>query len=129
MRDRVSEFFSEKTPKRALALLVFLLLILLFRKLFVLLAFFVAFERMLFWSAGLMARRFKMGRAAALGLVLTATAIVLGLTAWLSAGAVEISPNQSPVIRDRRHGPAPTRAAGAAQPRPRCAGSSAPRPA
>ena len=88
MRDRVSEFFSEKTPRRALALLIFLLLILLFRKLFVLLAFFVAFERMLFWSAGLMARRFKMGRAAALGIVLALTSIVLGLTAWLSAGRV-----------------------------------------
>jgi len=71
-----------------LALLIFLLLIVLFRKLFVLLAFFVAFERMLFWSAGLMARRFKMGRAAALGIVLAATSIVLGLTAWLSAGRV-----------------------------------------
>ena len=86
MRDRVAEFFAEKTPKRVLALVVFLTLLLLFRKLLVLLAFFVAFERMLFWSAGLLSRRFKLSRVVSLGLVLGVTALTVTLTAFLSAG-------------------------------------------
>ncbi|MDP3233458.1 MAG: AI-2E family transporter [Myxococcales bacterium] len=86
MRDRVAEFFAEKTPKRVLALVVFLTLLVLFRKLLVLLAFFVAFERMLFWSAGLLSRRFKLNRVVSLGLVLGVTALTATLTAYVSAG-------------------------------------------
>lgn len=85
-RDRLAEFFREKTARRAVALLAFLALILVFRRLLVLLAFFVAFERLLFFSAGALNRRFRLGRGPALGVVLVVSALALGLTAWLSAG-------------------------------------------
>lgn len=84
--DRVAEFFREKTPRRALGLVLFVTLLIAFRRLFVLLAFFVAFERGLFWSAGLLSRRFKLSRTKSLALVLTAGAIAAGLSAWASAG-------------------------------------------
>lgn len=87
-RDRLADFFREKTPKRALALIVFLALLLVFRKLLVLLAFFVAFERMLFWSAGLVSRRFRLSRVVSLGLVLALAILGTGLGGWLSAGRV-----------------------------------------
>jgi predicted PurR-regulated permease PerM len=86
MRDRVAEFLAEKTPKRVLALVTFLALIVLFRNLLVLLAFFVAFERMLFWSAGALFRRFKLARAVAVGIVLGVSGAALTLVAFLSAG-------------------------------------------
>jgi len=85
-RDRLLDFFREKTPRRGLALLAFLALLLVFRKLFVLLAFFVAFERSLFWSAGLLSRTFKLARSLCLGIVLTVSAGLVALAAWLSAG-------------------------------------------
>ncbi|HLL53001.1 MAG TPA: AI-2E family transporter [Myxococcaceae bacterium] len=87
-RDRIAEFFREQTPRRILALALFLGLIVLFRKLFVLLAFFVMFERALFFSSGFLSRRFKWGRGLALGAVLSTSTLVLGLTVWLSAGRV-----------------------------------------
>lgn len=87
-RDRVADFFREKTPKRALALIAFLALLLVFRKLLVLLAFFVAFERLLFWSAGLLSRRFSLSRVVSLGLVLVLVSAGAGLGGWLSAGRV-----------------------------------------
>lgn len=85
-RDRIAEFFQERTPRRALALALFVGLLVLFRKLFVLLAFFVIFERVFFFSAGWLARRFRWGRARALGVVLVTAAVVLGAVAWISAG-------------------------------------------
>jgi predicted PurR-regulated permease PerM len=85
-RDRLAEFFREKTARRVVALLAFLALILVFRRLLVLLAFFVAFERLLFFSAGALSRRFRLGRGASLGIVLTGVSAVVGLSAWLSAG-------------------------------------------
>lgn len=85
-RDRLADFFREKTPKRALALLSFLVLLLLFRKLLVLLAFFVAFERLLFWSAGVLNRKFKLSRLVSLSIVVALTVGTLGLTAMVSAG-------------------------------------------
>lgn len=85
-RDRLADFFREKTPRRVIALVTFLALLLVFRKLLVLLAFFVAFERLLFFSAGLLTRRFRLPRSLSLGAVLTASTAVLALSAWLSAG-------------------------------------------
>ncbi|MBE2251344.1 MAG: AI-2E family transporter [Myxococcus sp.] len=96
MRDRVAEFFAEKTPRRALALAVFLLLLLVFRRLLVLLAFFVAFERLLFWSAGFLSRRFKLHRGVSLGLVLGLSAVAVTLTGYLSAGRL------AEVVRETR---------------------------
>jgi len=87
-RDRVADFFRERTPRRALALLLFIGLMVLFRKLFILLAFFVVFERALSFSAGGLARRLRWGRGKALGVVLGASAAVLTVLAALSAGRI-----------------------------------------
>lgn len=95
-RDRLAEFFREQTPRRVVALTAFLTLLLLFKKLLVLLAFFVAFERLLFWSAGALSRRFKLSRGLALGLVLTVATITTGISGWLSAGRL------AQVIRETR---------------------------
>ncbi|MFZ5439073.1 MAG: AI-2E family transporter [Myxococcota bacterium] len=86
MADRIADFFAEKTARRALALTLFLALILTFRHLAVLLVFFVSFERGLFFSAGALSRRFKWSRLASLSAVLAVAALVLGLGGWLSAG-------------------------------------------
>lgn len=86
MRDRVAELFAEKTARRGLLLGLFIGGIALFWKLLPLLAFFVSFERGLFFSAGILNRRFKWVRGAALGAVLTACAAVVVLLVLLSAG-------------------------------------------
>src|SRR4051812_26359832 len=87
-RDRIAEFFRERTPRRALALGLFIGLMVLFRKLFVLLAFFVIFERVLFFSAGWLSRQWRWGRGPALGAVLALFAGVLGVAVWLGTGQV-----------------------------------------
>jgi predicted PurR-regulated permease PerM len=87
-RDRVADFFREKTPRRALALFIFLGALVLFRKLLITLVFFVVFERLLFVTAGFLARRFKLGRAPAFGIAFTSFAALTGLATWLSAGRV-----------------------------------------
>ena len=88
MRDRIATFLAEKTARRALALAAFLLLLVLFRQLAAILVFFVTFERALFFSAGSLSRRFKWPRVLSLGLVLVATAAVLTLVIWVSAGRI-----------------------------------------
>ena len=87
-RDRVADFFREPTPQRVVSLVLFLGLIVLFRKLLVTLAFFVVFERLLFFSAGALERRFKWGRGAALALVAVSTSAVIGLVLWLTSGRI-----------------------------------------
>ncbi len=82
----MAEFFRERTPKYTVALVSFVGLILLFRRLLVLLAFFVAFERALFFTAGWLTRRFKWSRTASFGATLGAFAAGLALVLWLSAG-------------------------------------------
>lgn len=84
--DRIAEFFAEKTARRALALVLFVGLIVTFRHLAVLLVFFVSFERGLFFSAGFLSRRFKWKRLQSLALVLTVGAVVVGVLGWVSAG-------------------------------------------
>lgn len=87
-RDRVAEFFRERTPQRALTLLLFVGSIFLFRKLLVTLAFFVVFERLLFFSAGLIERRLKWSRGLALGVLALVFSGGLGLLLWLAAGRI-----------------------------------------
>lgn len=84
--DRVATFFAERTPRRGLALVAFIGLLLVFRKLLVLLAFFVAFERALALSSGWLSTRFKWRREWALAAVLTLAGLSLVLIGWLSAG-------------------------------------------
>src|SRR5687767_10909900 len=86
MRDHIAEFFAEKTARRGLLLAVFLGGLALFWKLLPLIAFFVSFERALFFSAGWLNRRFKWSRSLALVAVLVAAAVALGLAGWLGSG-------------------------------------------
>jgi predicted PurR-regulated permease PerM len=82
MRDRLGEFFSEKTPRRILCLAVFLALVFLFRKLLILLVFFVIFERLLAVLGGALHRRTHLHPKVAHGVVALA---VLGLLSGLLA--------------------------------------------
>jgi predicted PurR-regulated permease PerM len=86
VRDRVAEFFAERTARRGLLLALFVGGLALFWKLLPLLAFFVSFERALFFSAGLLSRRLKWSRGPALLAVLTVCAVAMVLLVWLSAG-------------------------------------------
>lgn len=86
MADRIADFFAEKTARRGLALVLFLGVIFAFRHLALMLVFFVAFERALFFSAGFISRKTKWKRLPAFLVVLAVAALVLGLTGWLSAG-------------------------------------------
>lgn len=88
MADRIADFFAEKTARRAAALIIFVGLIFAFRHLVLLLVFFILFERALFFSAGLISRRFKWKRLPAFFLVLVVGAGLLTLAGWLSAGKV-----------------------------------------
>lgn len=87
-RDRVADFFREKTPRRALTLLLFVSALVLFRKLLVMLVFFVVFERALFFSAGFVSRKLKWSRSLAFGAVAALFALLATLATWLSAGRV-----------------------------------------
>jgi predicted PurR-regulated permease PerM len=86
--DRIAEFFREPTPKRALSLTIFLLVLVLFRKLLITLVFFVVFSRLLDLSAGFLERRFKWPRFRAFALAISLFALVLGATAWLAEGRI-----------------------------------------
>jgi predicted PurR-regulated permease PerM len=87
-RDRVADFFRERTPKRAVSLFVFVGLLVLFRKLFVTLTFFVVFERLLFFSAGELERRFKWRRTGAFAAVAVSFVTAAGLLLWGSSGRI-----------------------------------------
>jgi predicted PurR-regulated permease PerM len=86
MSDRIARFFDERTARRGLALGAFGLLLFTFRHLALMLVFFVAFERALFFTAGFLSRRFKWRRLWSLLLVLSVAALLLGIGAWASAG-------------------------------------------
>lgn len=89
MADRIADFFAEKTPRRVLALVLFLSLLFAFRQLAVLLVFFVLFERALFFTAGFLARRFRWKRLPAFLVVLLVVGGALTITGFLSAGRVK----------------------------------------
>ena len=69
MHDRVRRFFAEPTPRRALALALFIGAVILFRHLLILLVFFVVFERLLALGGGALTRFTKVPRKPAVGLV------------------------------------------------------------
>ena len=79
-RDRVGEFLRERTPRRAIALAVFLGLVVLFRKLLILLVFFVVFERLIGYLSQQLATRARMKPRVALLIV---SLLVLGLLGGL----------------------------------------------
>lgn len=84
--DRVAEFFSQKTPRRFVALVAFGTILYLFRHLALLLVFFVTFERALGWSARTLAARTGLARKKCILVVLVIIAAVLGVIAWLGIG-------------------------------------------
>jgi predicted PurR-regulated permease PerM len=88
--DRVGAFFEEKTPRRALALIVFVGLLVTFRSLLMLVVFFVTFERGLGLSSELIARKFKWKeKRVLLGLLALFATIAGVLGAW---GASNVRP-------------------------------------
>ncbi len=87
--DRVGAFLAEKTPRRALALALFVGLLVLFRSLLVLMVFFVAFERGLGVSSEVLAKRFGWpAKRALLGLLAVFALAIGGLGAW---GATQVT--------------------------------------
>lgn len=107
-RDRVGEFFSERTPRRCLALFAFLALLVLLRELFVLLVFFVAFESLLGVLARPLSARTRLGPKAALGVVavlvlaLASAALAFGVGRGIRAAvaARETLPARIATIRE-----------------------------
>ncbi len=82
MNDRIANFFSETTARRAASLLGFLLLLFVFRKLFVLLIFFVAFHLALSKAAGWLSRRVRWSAGLSLGVVLVVSGAFTSVLAW-----------------------------------------------
>lgn len=84
--DRVAAFMSERTPRRLLALVVFLGLLYTFQHLAILLLFFVTFERALGYATRELAARTKASRKmCVLGLV-ALVAAGLAIVGWLGVG-------------------------------------------
>jgi predicted PurR-regulated permease PerM len=76
MPDRLSRFFAEPTPRRLLALTLFVGSLVLFRHLLVLLVFFVVFERLFAWLGGMLERGARMHPKLA---ILTVALVLLAL--------------------------------------------------
>jgi predicted PurR-regulated permease PerM len=80
--DRVYNFFSEKTPRRFVALAIFVGLIILFRHLLILMVFFVSFEKLIGVPAEWVARKTRMGRKLSIaGAALTLLGVVVAALA------------------------------------------------
>ncbi len=80
--DRVARFFSEKTPRRAVALLLFGGSLYVFRHLAVLFVFFVTFERALKWIANAVAARTGWPKKRIVLGTTAAVVTVLAMLAW-----------------------------------------------
>jgi predicted PurR-regulated permease PerM len=87
-RDRIADFFQERTARRLLLLGVFLGFLFAFRKLALTLVFFVVFERAIFAGAGLVQRLARWGRGAAFAAVAAVAVVAVVLTVALTAGRV-----------------------------------------
>lgn len=99
-RDRVGDFLREKTPRRFVALLAFGALLVAFRQLFILLVFFVAFQRGLGWASELLSRRVGLGKRASLLALVAAFFATAGGAGLLSAGRIARA-----IVRTRDHLP------------------------
>jgi predicted PurR-regulated permease PerM len=86
MRDRIGESLREKTPRRAMAIAIFVGLIVLFRHLLPLLVFFVAFERSLRAARDFFFARFKVHKTITVLSLVSAGLLGIGVLAWLGAG-------------------------------------------
>jgi predicted PurR-regulated permease PerM len=84
--DRVGNFLAERTPRRAIALGLFAAILIVFRKLLLLLVFFVAFERAMRFLSEQLARRMSMRRRTA---VLVVALVVLAFLVGAATFGVE----------------------------------------
>jgi predicted PurR-regulated permease PerM len=84
--DRVAAFLAEKTPRRFMAIALFVGLLYLFRHLAILLVFFVTFERLLGWGSERLARQTGVGRKKSVLLVVLGFVSALGLGLWAGIG-------------------------------------------
>lgn len=84
--DRVGAFLAEKTPRRVVALGVFLGALYLFRHLAILLVFFVTFERGLGFLAAQISQRAGIPRKRALLLSVAGVLGVIALVVWAGVG-------------------------------------------
>lgn len=84
--DHVAEFLSQKTPRRFIALVVFLSLIYVFRSLALLLVFFVTFERGLGWASKTLCRFTGVPRKKCLLMILGVLALLFGAVVWMGIG-------------------------------------------
>jgi predicted PurR-regulated permease PerM len=87
-KDTIAVFFASKTPRRMLAVFSFVVVLVLFRKLFALLIFAVAFHLLLSTMAGFLCRRFRMRRSVAMGLVVVTLTGLLSSVLWVSSARV-----------------------------------------
>src|SRR5262245_59228428 len=101
--DRVGSFFRERTVRRAISLALFVTLLILFRKLLLLLVFFVAFERLLGAPAELLAARVpKLSRRAWLGILALTLLALLGVGAAIGVGrGIHVVENLRHTLPDR----------------------------
>ncbi len=107
MRDRVGEFFRERTARRVLCVALFLSALAAFKPLFLLFVFFVAFERGLGAASKFLRSRTKLGPkgsvlavvAAVVGALGVALAIGAGRLAHLIIGARSTFPEHLAAIR------------------------------
>jgi predicted PurR-regulated permease PerM len=84
--DRVASFFSERTPRRLLALTAFITVLYIFRHLALLLVFFVTFERALGFASRKLSGVTGVARKRCVLLVLAAVLLLLGIGAALGVG-------------------------------------------
>ena len=85
--DRVASFLTEKTPRRAIAVAAFLVVLYLFADLAVLLVFFVTFERALGFLSRTLATRAKLTQKKALLAIVALFVALLGILGWLGVGS------------------------------------------
>ncbi len=97
LRDRLGAFLAEKTPRRLIAFVALFGALYLFRELFVLLVFFVAFQRLIGAAARLVVRHAKLPPRIALLVVVAVT--FGGIIGGIVAGAKEVA-RQALVARD-----------------------------
>jgi len=88
-RDRLGAFFREKTPRRFIAFGAFGLLIYAFRDLFILLVFFVAFQRLVSGATHFLMRATKCSRKVALLAVIALT--FAGCATAIGVGAKKLA--------------------------------------
>ncbi len=84
--DRVADFFSQRTPRRLVALAVFFAVLFLFRHLAILLLFFVTFERALGASSTFLAKHLKASRKKCIFLVLGTFGVIAVAIGWMGVG-------------------------------------------